>query len=159
MLDETGFVSLALAAYGIEPKVEVVGVEPGEAEIVRAAAAARQADATILFLYDAHLYRSNRALLDALQEATPSLGVVLMRDPWDAEYLAPGVVGVTTYGWRRCQLDAALTRLRRGEVVDRRAREVLHRDEADEDRGGEHRDQQDAARSHGLNCHGAGGER
>jgi hypothetical protein len=89
----------------------VVGVEPGEAEIARAAPAARGADATILFLYDAHLYPSNRALLDTLQKSARVLGVVLMRDPWDAEYLAPGVVGITAYGWRRCQIDAALTRL------------------------------------------------
>ena len=88
-------------------------MEPGEAEITRASAAAQGADATILFLYDAHLYPSNRALLDALQKSAPALGVILMRDPWDAEYLAPGVVGVTAYGWRRCQLDAALARLRR----------------------------------------------
>jgi beta-N-acetylhexosaminidase len=111
VLDEPRFVSRALAVYGIEPSVEVVGVEPGEAEITRVAAAACRADATILFLYDAHLYRSNRALLDALQKAAPALGVVLMRDPWDAEYLAPGVSGITAYGWRRCQLEAALARL------------------------------------------------
>jgi beta-N-acetylhexosaminidase len=111
VLDEPRFVSEALAAYGIEPRVEVVGVEPGEGEITRVASAARHADATILFLYDAHLYRSNRALLDALQKAAPALGVVLMRDPWDAEYLAHGVSGITAYGWRRCQLDAALARL------------------------------------------------
>jgi len=37
--------------------------------------------------------------------------VVLMRDPWDAVYLDPGVAGITAYGWRRCQLDAALARL------------------------------------------------
>jgi len=111
MLDEARFVTHALAPYGIEPVVEVVGVEPGEAEIGRAATAAGGADSTILLLYDAHLYPSNRALLDALQKSAPALGVVLMRDPWDAEYLAPGVVGVTAYGWRRCQLDAALARL------------------------------------------------
>jgi hypothetical protein len=34
-----------------------------------------------------------------------------MRDPWDAEYLAPGVAALTAYGWRRCQLEAALARL------------------------------------------------
>jgi hypothetical protein len=34
-----------------------------------------------------------------------------MRDPYDAEYVAPGAVGVTAYGWRRCQLEAALARL------------------------------------------------
>jgi len=111
MLDEKSFVTQALAPYGIEPVVEVVSVEPGEAEIARAASTARGADATILFLYDARLYPSNRALLDALQKSARALGVVLMRDPWDAEYLAPGVVGITVYGWRRCQLDAALTRL------------------------------------------------
>jgi len=111
LLDEQRFVTRALAPYGMDPVVEVVDIEPGEAEIARAAEAARGADATILFLYDAHLYPSNRALLDALQKAAPALGVVLMRDPWDAEYLAPGVVGVTAYGWRRCQLHAALARL------------------------------------------------
>jgi len=111
MLDEAGFVTRALAPYGIEPSVEVVGVEPGEVEIARASTAARGADATILFLYDAHLFPSNRALLDALQKSARALGVVLMRDPWDAEYLNAGVVGITAYGWRRCQLDAALARL------------------------------------------------
>jgi beta-N-acetylhexosaminidase len=111
VLDEARFVTQALAPYGIEPAVGVVGVEPGEVEIARASAAAKGADAAILFLYDAHLYPSNRALLDALQKSAPALGVILMRDPWDAEYLAPGVVGVTAYGWRRCQLDAALARL------------------------------------------------
>ena len=111
MLDERGFIAQALAPYGIEPAVEVVGIEPGEAEIGRAVEAARGADAVILFLYDAHLYSSNRALLDALQKGAPALGVVLMRDPWDAEYLAAGVAGITAYGWRRCQLEAALARL------------------------------------------------
>ena len=111
VFDEARFVSQALAPYGIDPAVEIVGVEPGMAEIARAAEAARHADATVFFLYDAHLYPSNRALLEALQSAAPALGVVLMRDPWDAEYLAPGVAGVTAYGWRRCQLEAALARL------------------------------------------------
>jgi beta-N-acetylhexosaminidase len=111
MLDERRFVTKGMAPYGLEPVVEIVGIEPGEAEIAHAVEVAGSAGATILFLYDAHLYPSNRALLDALQKAAPALGVVLMRDPWDAEYLAPGVVGVTAYGWRRCQLDAALARL------------------------------------------------
>src|ERR1700682_5500616 len=56
MLDEARYVTQALAPYGIEPIVEVVGVEPGEQDIARASAAAKGADAAILFLYDAHLY-------------------------------------------------------------------------------------------------------
>jgi hypothetical protein len=100
-----------MARYGVGPEIELVAVEPGEEEIARAAARSRTADATIHFLYDAHLYPSNRALLDALQGAAQALAVILMRDPYDAEYLAPGVMGITAYGWRCCQLDAAIARL------------------------------------------------
>ena len=89
----------------------MVGVEPTEVEIARASACAEAADAAILFLYDAHLYPSNRRLLDSLQHRARALVVVLMRDPYDGEYLAPAVAGVTAYGWRKCQLDAVLARL------------------------------------------------
>jgi beta-N-acetylhexosaminidase len=111
MLDEARYVREAMVPYGVEPEVHVIAVEPGEQEIARVAEAAAQADATILFLYDAHLYPSNRALLDALQGRAPTLGVVLMRDPWDAEYLSPGAGALTAYGWRRCQLEAVLARV------------------------------------------------
>jgi len=97
--------------YGVEPEVDVVGVEPTEAEIARARAKAEGADATILFLYDAHLHPSNRELLGSLERGAAALAVVLMRDPYDAAYLGPGVAGITAYGWRKCQLDAVLARL------------------------------------------------
>jgi beta-N-acetylhexosaminidase len=109
--DEAAYVRAAMAPYGIAPDVDIVAVEPTPADIERARALAAAADACVLFLYDAHLYASNRALLDALQHAAQSLAVVLMRDPYDAEYLVPGVGAVTAYGWRRCQLDAVLARL------------------------------------------------
>jgi len=111
VLDETRYLRETMMPYGVEPEVEVVGVEPTEAEISRAHEHAASADATILFLYDAHLYPSNRRLLDTVQENVRPLAVVLMRDPYDAEFLAPGVAGITAYGWRRCQLDAVLARL------------------------------------------------
>ena len=51
----------------------MVGVEPTAEEIARARSAAAAADATVLFLYDAHLYTSNRALLEALQAGARQL--------------------------------------------------------------------------------------
>jgi hypothetical protein len=111
MQREAEYVRGALAPYGVTADVTVVGVEPTEGEIGAAAAAARGADATLLFLYDAHLYASNRTLLDALQREAPALAVILMRDPYDAALLAPGVLGLTAYGWRRCQLEAVLAHL------------------------------------------------
>ena len=111
MQDEARYLTEAMAPLGVRPEVTVVGVEPTAEEIAGAAGVAAAADATVLFLYDAHLYPSNKALLEACQAGAKRLAVVLMRDPWDAEFLAPGVAAATAYGWRRVQLDAVLARL------------------------------------------------
>jgi beta-N-acetylhexosaminidase len=111
MQDEARYLRESMAPHGVRPEVTVVGVEPTAEEIAGARASAAAADATVLFLYDAHLFKSNHALLEACQAGARKLAVVLMRDPWDAEYLAPGVAALTAYGWRRCQLDAVMARL------------------------------------------------
>jgi beta-N-acetylhexosaminidase len=111
MCDEAAWVRRVFAPAGVRAEPTLVGIEPSPAEIEEASARAAAADATILFLYDAHLYASNRALLEAVQKSARRLAVVLMRDPYDATLLAPGVVGLTAYGWRRCQLEAVVARL------------------------------------------------
>lgn len=111
LIDERGYVVRALAPAGIAPEIVTVAIEPGPAEIAAAADRVAAWDATVLFLYDGHLYPSNRALLDAVQARARALGVVLLRDPWDAALLAPGVLGITAYGFRKCQLDAVIARL------------------------------------------------
>jgi beta-N-acetylhexosaminidase len=109
--NETGFLADAFARVGITPETLVVGMEPTPDEIERAAAAAGTADATVLFLFDAHLYASNRALLEAVQGRARALAVVLLRDPYDAALLGPGVLGITAFGFRACQLEAVIARL------------------------------------------------
>lgn len=111
LCDEAGYLTRTLAATGISPAVTVVGIEPSPDEIDAAAETAGGADATLLFLFDAHLYPSNRALLDALQSRARSLAVILLRNPYDASLLAPGVLGITAFGFRRVQLDAVIARL------------------------------------------------
>jgi hypothetical protein len=109
--DERAYLTRAFAQIGIAPQVVLVAIEPTTAEIADAAEHAAAADATVLFLYDAHLYPSNRALLDAVTARARALAVVLLRDPYDAALLAPGVLGLTAYGWRKCQIDAVIARL------------------------------------------------
>ena len=109
--DEEGYVAGAFARAGVAPRTLVVGIEPTPAEIAAAAERAAAADAAVLFLFDAHLHASNRALLDAVQARARALAVVLLRDPWDAALLRPGVLGLTAYGFRKCQLDAVIARL------------------------------------------------
>src|SRR5437899_745537 len=109
--DERRYLTDAFASVGIAPTVLLVGIEPTVAEIAAAAEHAAAADATVLFLYDAHLFPSNRALLDGIQARARALAVVLLRDPYDAALLPAGVLGITAYGFRKCQLDAAIARL------------------------------------------------
>jgi len=109
--DEAGYVKSTFAPLGVEPETLVVGIEPTEDEIALAAEAAGRADATILFLFDAHLYPADRKLLEAVTRRARECAVVLLRDPYDAALLPPGVLGITAYGFRRCQLDAVITRL------------------------------------------------
>ena len=109
--DELSWLRAAFRPVGITPETLVVGMEPTPAEVEEAATAAAGADAAVLFLYDAHLFASNRALLEAVQARARALAVMLMRDPYDASLLAPGVLGITAFGWRSCQLDAVIARL------------------------------------------------
>jgi beta-glucosidase-like glycosyl hydrolase len=107
--DERSFIGRAFGE--LTPETVVVGIEPSEAEIASAAERSTAADATVLFLFDARLYPSNRRLLEAVQTRARNLTVVLLRDPWDAELLAPGVAALTAYGFRACQLEAVIARL------------------------------------------------
>jgi beta-N-acetylhexosaminidase len=108
---ERAYVTAAFGAAGVRPETSLVGIEPSPDEIAAAGEAAAAADATVLFLFDAHLYPSNRALLEAVQERARRLAVILLRDPYDATLLGPATLGLTAYGFRKCQLDAVVARL------------------------------------------------
>jgi beta-N-acetylhexosaminidase len=111
MLDEGAWLARAFAPYGITPEILLVGVEPSEDDVELASALAGRSDAALLFLYDAHLCPSNRRLLERCQGAARALGVLLLRNPYDAAFLRPGVLAATAFGFRLCQLDALLARV------------------------------------------------
>jgi beta-N-acetylhexosaminidase len=108
---ERAWVEGVFAPAGVSPTTTLVGIEPTPEEIAAAAEQVAGADASVVFLFDAHLYPSNRALLDAVQARARALAVVLLRDPYDARLLAPTTLGLTAYGFRKCQLDAVVARL------------------------------------------------
>ncbi len=97
--------------FGLKPEIQIVSIEPAEDEIQQAAHLAKRSDLTILFCFDAHLYPSNKRLLEALQEAAPALVVDLLRDPDDAAYIKEGVACLTDFGWRACQIKAAIEKI------------------------------------------------
>ena len=111
VLDEPEFVRQEFQKFGLHPTVQIVSIEPLQEEMQPAVNLAQTSDLTIYFCFDAHLYPSNKHLLEALQDAARNLVVVLLRDPYDAGYLKKGVACLTDFGWRACQLRAALEKM------------------------------------------------
>jgi hypothetical protein len=111
VLAEKDFIRREFNKFGHNPEVHLVSIEPAEEEIQQAVSLARKADLTIFFCYDAHLYPSNQKLLMALQDAADRLAVDLLRDPYDAEFLKEGTAGLTDFGWRICQIKAAIAKM------------------------------------------------
>jgi beta-N-acetylhexosaminidase len=111
ILSEKEFVRKEFQRVGLNPAWQIVSIEPTAAEIHQAVNLAQNSDLIILFCFDAHLYPSNKNLLEALQETAQALVVVLLRDPYDADYIKDGVACLTDFGWRACQLKAAIEKI------------------------------------------------
>jgi beta-N-acetylhexosaminidase len=111
VLPEEEFLRREFGKFGLVPEIQIAGIEPTDAEIRQAARLAQNSGLTILFCYDAHLYPSNKKLLDAIQDAAKALVVDLLRDPYDAEYVRTGIACLTDFGWRACQIKAAIDKM------------------------------------------------
>jgi len=111
VLTEKEFVRREFEKFGINPDIQIVSMEPGADEIHQAVNLATDSDLTILFCFDAHLYPANKKLLDSIQDAATDLVVDLVRDPYDAAYIKAGVACLTDYGWRACQIRAAIEKI------------------------------------------------
>ena len=111
VLPEKEFVRQEFQKFGLNPEILIVAIEPAAAEIQAAVNLAKNSDLTILFCFDAQLYPANKKLLEAIQAAAPALVVDLLRDPYDAASLQEGVAGLTDFGWRACQIKAAIAKM------------------------------------------------
>lgn len=111
VLEEKGFIRREFQKFGLTPEVNTVSFEPTESEIQQAVALAKSSELTVLFCFDAHLYPANKRLLEAVQAAAAELVVDLLRDPYDANLLKAGEAGLTDFGWRACQIKAAIAKM------------------------------------------------
>lgn len=114
MLNEMNFVkSLVrrLSKRGSTVSPFIVGLDPSQQEIQKAIGVSKAARRTIFFCYDAHLLSGCRKLLKGLQRERADLVTVLLRDPYDAEYIGRCGSFVQACGFRACQIQAALERI------------------------------------------------
>jgi len=111
VLHEQEFVRKEFEKFGLDPDIQIVSIEPADEEIQKAVNLSKNPDLTILFCFDAHLYPSNKKLLDSLRDSAKELVVDLLRDPYDADYIQEGVACLTDFGWRACQIKAAIEKI------------------------------------------------
>jgi beta-N-acetylhexosaminidase len=111
-LDEAAWLGSLLSGFGAPaPTTVLYDIESSAAQLSPAAEAAANADQTLLFIFDAHIYPAQKQLLEAVQAAAKRLTVILLRDAYDAEYVNEGTVCVTNYGFRICDIQAVIRKL------------------------------------------------
>lgn len=111
VLDEPEFLRRQFEKFGLHPTSHIVTFEPSHAEIAEAGNLASKSDLTILFCFDAHLYPANKELLDAVQDNAKELVVDLLRDPYDINLIKKDVACLSDFGWRACQIKAAIEKM------------------------------------------------
>src|SRR5258708_7856606 len=109
--DEIGFFHEILGHLPEKHVTEVYAIEPTEDDIENCSNLARRSSVTLFFCFDAHLHPKEQALFAALQRAARKLVFVLLRDPYDRTFLRPKDVGLTAFGFRRCQIEAVVDRI------------------------------------------------
>lgn len=108
-LDERNFIRNAFKRHGVNPdRIEIVGLDPSDDEIRKACESAGAGTLTLYFCYDAHLFPRGRKLLEEIQTVTKPCVVILLRDPYDEEFVKPEAACVTAFGFRAAQIQAAV---------------------------------------------------
>ncbi|MBI3012520.1 MAG: hypothetical protein HYY63_02730 [Elusimicrobia bacterium] len=111
MLSEEKFLLGEFEKYGIHPDIYIVPIEPTPQEVSETIQAVQTTDRILLFCFDAHLYPSNKDLLDKAQSIGKNEVIVLLRDPYDIEFVKEENLCLTDFGWRNCQIKANIWKI------------------------------------------------
>lgn len=109
--DEIGFFEHYLSRFPETHVTELYKLDPDDEDIENAANLARRSSVTVFFCFDAHLHPNQQQLLAMLQRYARKLIVVLMRDPYSKTFLRPKDTGLSIFGWRQCQIEAAIDKI------------------------------------------------
>lgn len=112
LLNPHHFLKTLFSLFGVSlGRVEIIPLRPSVIERDRIKGVAQSADLIFFFCWDAHLFKEQRELLEALQELRNRLVVILLREPQDFEWIRTDTACVTAYGFRVCQAEAAVEKV------------------------------------------------
>ncbi len=112
LLEPQKFLTQSFSPFGMKwGRIEKVPIDPDPKECSAVLAALGPEAGVLFFCWDAHLFKGARELLRRLEGKAVSLIVVLLREPRDAEGMDARTACVTAYGFRACQIRAAIEKM------------------------------------------------
>jgi len=112
LLEPQTFLTQSFSQFGMKwGRIEKVSIDSDPKERSAVLATLGPEDGVLFFCWDAHLFKGTRELLRRLEGKAASLIVVLLREPRDAEGLNARTACVTAYGFRTCQIEAAIEKM------------------------------------------------
>jgi len=116
---ENNFIGRMLEeGLGIAIQREFVSVDPTEEEIKEVQANIDHADAVLAFIFNARFVKGQSLLLEKLKAWPHRVIFILIRNPFDLEFLGEDYTVLVTYGYRKVQIEAAVKVLA-GEITAR----------------------------------------
>lgn len=109
MLDEKAYVKKLLSAAGWKAgQIVIPGLKASAGDLAKIK---KLEGNVVFFCFDAHLDEGTRKLLKEIQKNNTELAVVLLRDPYDIDFVEKNAACVSVFGFRDCQIRAGLEML------------------------------------------------
>ena len=89
-------------------KTDFVSLDPTQKEVAEVAEGAQRADLILAFIFNAKFYPGQRMLLEKLKAHSGNTIFILLRNPFDLQYLNTGQTTLITYGYRKVQIEALI---------------------------------------------------
>lgn len=89
-------------------KTDLVSLDPTQEEVEKAGKEAKKADLILAFIFNAKFYPGQKLLLETLKIRPQNTIFILLRNPFDVQYLDTTLTSLITYGYRKVQIEAAI---------------------------------------------------
>ena len=89
-------------------KTDFVALDPSQEEIVKVGERTQSANLILAFIFNAKFYSGQKLLLETLKAHPQKTIFILIRNPFDVQYLAADLTALITYGYRKVQIEAAI---------------------------------------------------
>jgi len=89
-------------------KTDFVSLDPTQEEVEKALKEAKKAALILAFIFNAKFNSGQKLLLKKLKTRPQNTIFILLRNPFDLQYLNTGQTAFITYGYRKVQIEAAI---------------------------------------------------